>query len=190
MDKIALAYLSILKEEKENNISEKSIGTKTLNGTIFHAVDLLELCDKDPSIFKSIKDIEKKAYRNVGYMRQMQYYDNIREMIEDYVEGTVENTYIWLNNDKTAYVIYKIEGQEVEGVDIASISEHGIGKSDLLSILRSVRGTTLTLDARETTSYPIFLNIIRRYPDEFKLLEDETHEWGSDIMHSLVIKIM
>jgi len=163
---------------------------KTLSGTIYRGDELIKL-DKEKNNFflKILKKIEYEAYKEVSYMRQMQYYHNLLDIIEDYVESTPENTYIWISDAEEAYIIYKVDGDTIEGVDIASTNHMAIAKRDLLSILRAGRGKMVEFSLRDKTSYPIFQNILKRYPDEFELISDEIDSWGSEEMHEMKIYI-
>ena len=139
-------------------------------------------------LIKSIKRIEKIAYKDVSYMRQLKYAYSIND-IKEYME--TEKIEIYSNS--YSYMLIGITGDEMEIGDIATIK--GLSLADVSSMLSFINKVIvkynlsyITCDMREKTSYRLLPYICRKLPA--KILLDSEYNWGSEVMHEIRLQVL
>lgn len=124
-----------------------------------------------------IKAIEGRAYENTPYAQMQRC--TTWEDIANYMECEVEN--IRLHGTDTYYVLCAERESEVEIVDLASKD----GRANLKAVITFLEAfdKPLTMDSRETTSYPIVKYMEKR--KRLVVLEDESYQWAGEPFHSI-----
>lgn len=126
-----------------------------------------------------IKRIEEQAYANTCY-GQMQNCHSWED-VADYMECTVEQ--IRLCCGEAFYLLAAEHEDSVEVVDLASAD----GMANLRRVVLAMESfdKPLTMDCRESTSYPIlkYLERIKRCA----ITEDVPHQWGGEAFHELTV---
>lgn len=137
------------------------------------------------SDIEAIKAIEKAAYPS--YYRQMQDIEDESDLT-DYIASS--KYIIFIDCEKGWYLIitFSRRGREAEIVDLAS--RNGIGK-DILSCIEYIKKNNvfsrvikITLDARETTSYPM-IKLIRDIG--YDVIRDKEYLWCSEKFHEIIL---
>ena len=136
-----------------------------------------------------IKTIEAKAYRDTSYSAMGECED--WEDIADYCEAELADTHFLMykgrNEGSGAYMLFAEHEDHVEIVDFASTGDlTGMETGSL--VMKTLRimeeyGKSVTLDARESTSYPILTGLNRK--GLIDISEDNPYEWDGETFHSM-----
>lgn len=131
------------------------------------------------SVIALIKRIEAEKYPD--NMQMLQDIVSIQD-IADYCEVDIIDLGVYTYSN--GYMLLGLDRQEkrVEIVDMAG----KFAMSDLLSVLSSLKeftGWTVTVDARETTSYRFMQYLVKH--GHLEILEDEPWNWDGEIMHAI-----
>ena len=128
------------------------------------------------NIIKFIKKIEKSSYPEE--YRQMQNCNVLQDIIE-YCEAKDEDDLVLEYGKSWYFLAVKSTG---EIVDLAGKTE----LSELIKIRRIIRkefkNRTITIDAREETSYRLVSRL-------GKVIYDQPYSWSGEVFHEMIINI-
>jgi len=130
-----------------------------------------------------IKNIEARVYPE--HMQMMQCLDDIYDLA-DYCECEVDELFV-LTGDNW-YLIAAEHEDFVEIVDLCADGNIGMEIIKLIAVLRKRwAGKRVTMDARESTSYPIIRALIRRF--NYRVIRDEIWSWDDEVMHDIELQM-
>lgn len=132
-------------------------------------------------ILQKMKDIEAVAYPS--FMQSICDCYTLKELA-DYCECRVSQLFCICSANY--YLLAANKKRSVEIVDFASTGRC----SELFKVmnicLEQFKNKKVTMDCRETTSYPIVTLLLKR---KGILYEDNPWEWGDEIMHEISFKV-
>lgn len=137
------------------------------------------------NMVKTIKKIERIAYKDNKFMLMMQHIDNI-DCIKNYME--TDNIDIYWND--YSYVIVGIDGNSMEIGDLATTQPLTmIDFKKMISFLRmnilENNITTITCDMRKKTSYRLLNYICKRLG--FSVTYNESYYWNNEEMVEIIL---
>ena len=136
-------------------------------------------------MYKDLRKIEKLAYPKG--MRQLGSVRNISDLAE-YMECH-EDEVVVLQGEGWYILIADHQRGDVELVDIASSSLRlGVQMwRALVGHIIQLSGRRVTMDARESTSYPMVRKLAER--GVIEILSDATWEWCGEVFHDLIVGV-
>ena len=130
----------------------------------------------------SVRDIERAVYP--AHMCSLQ--GDSLECLAEYCECSIQQLFV-LQGDGW-YLLAAEHHRSVEICDLAALPGHEhAAMRGLLTAGQRWTGKCITLDARETTSYPIIRRLARM--GRITILKDEEYEWGLEVMHDMVLQL-
>ncbi len=148
---------------------------------------MIKINDFSENSLNIIKSIERRAYEGTSYA-QMQDIRDIGDLAS-YCES--EDIDLYLSYDATKdegiYMLIAEHDDSVEIVDFAKTEDFS-GIESGMFILRALKeldrkGKEITLDARESTSYPILCGLAEK--GLIDITNDEPYDWDGETFHEM-----
>ena len=134
---------------------------------------------KQPTLedLKKMKDIEAVAYPS--FMQSICDCDTLEDLA-DYCECKVSQLFCIINNNY--YLLAANKKHSVEIVDFASTGRCLEIFKIVSTLLKEFDGKKITMDCRESTSYPIVIKLLKREKIKYT---DTVWYWENEVMHEI-----
>ena len=134
---------------------------------------------KQPTLedLKKMKDIEAVAYPS--FMQSICDCDTLEDLA-DYCECKVSQLFCIVN--RNYYILAANKRHSVEIVDFASTGRCLEIFKIVSTLLKEFNGKKVTMDCRESSSYPIVIKLLKRKKIKYT---DTTWYWESETMHEI-----
>ena len=129
------------------------------------------------SDLQKMKDIEAVAYPS--FMQSICDCDTLEELA-DYCECKVCQLFCIINNNY--YLLAANKKHSVEIVDFASTGRCLEIFKIVSTLLKEFDGKKITMDCRESTSYPIVIKLLKREKIKYT---DTVWYWENEVMHEI-----
>lgn len=138
---------------------------------------------KQPTLedLKKMKDIEAVAYPS--FMQSICDCDTLGDLA-DYCECKVSQLFCIINNNY--YLLAANKKHSVEIVDFASTGRCLEIFKIVSTLLKEFDGKNITMDCRESTSYPIVIKLLKREKIKYT---DTVWYWNGETMHEICFHI-
>ena len=129
------------------------------------------------SKLKKMKDIEAVAYPS--FMQSICDCDTLEELA-DYCECKVSQLFCIINNNY--YLLAANKKHSVEIVDFASTGRCLEIFKIVSTLLKEFNGKKITMDCRESSSYPIVIKLLKRKKIKYT---NTIWYWENEVMHEI-----
>lgn len=150
---------------------------------------MIKINDFSPETIEIVKKIERRAYEGTDYAQMQDITD--ASSLADYCEESPDKIDLYLSynerKDEGIYMLISEHSCDIEIVDFAK-TEGFSGLESGMFIMRALkelekREKEITVDARESTSYPILVGLHEK--GLIDITRDDSYEWDDETFHSM-----
>jgi hypothetical protein len=129
---------------------------------------------------QKIKRIERDAYPE--YMQYLQSCNNLDDIAE-YLECSPDQVFSLEGENWYLLASVDEDSRTMEIADLASVGK--FNPFAITKLAREFKGFEVTMDLRESTSYPLFMKLVQW--KEWEVIHDEPWMWEEEQFHEVVV---